>query len=220
MIDTLEQLRSLYAQPAERALRKQQPLLDAHCQHFIALSPFCVVASAGATTAPGGPGGQGGALLDASPRGGAPGFVKTPDAQTLLLPESGGNNRLDTLTNLLADPRIGLLFMIPGVDETLRVNGTARLRDEAAFTDLFAAERQRPRLVIEVRVAEAYLHCSKAFMRSRLWQADAQVDRSVLPSMNQMIHDQIGLATEPETHAAMLQRYRAQLAQEQQLGDA
>ncbi|RLJ37205.1 pyridoxamine 5'-phosphate oxidase family protein [Acidovorax sp. 106] len=217
MIDTLEQLRSLYAQPAERALRKQQPLLDAHCQHFIALSPFCVVASAGATTALGGPGG---ALLDASPRGGAPGFVKTPDAQTLLLPDSGGNNRLDTLTNLLADPRIGLLFMIPGVDETLRVNGTARLREETAFTDLFAAERQRPRLVIEVRVAEAYLHCSKAFMRSRLWQADAQVDRSVLPSMNQMIHDQIGLATEPETHAAMLQRYRAQLAQEQQLGDA
>ena len=217
MIDTLEQLRSLYAQPAERALRKQQPLLDAHCQHFIALSPFCVVASAGAATAPGG---QGGALLDASPRGGAPGFVKTPDAHTLLLLDSGGNNRLDTLTNLLADPRIGLLFMIPGVDETLRVNGTARLRDEAAFTDLFAAERQRPRLVIEVRVAEAYLHCSKAFMRSRLWQADAQVDRSVLPSMNQMIHDQIGLATEPETHAVMLQRYRAQLAQEQQLGDA
>jgi uncharacterized protein len=207
MIDTLEQLRSLYAQPAERALRKERPLLDAHCQRFIALSPFCVVASAGQ-------GGPAGALLDASPRGGAAGFAKTPDAHTLLLPDSGGNNRLDTLTNLLADPRIGLLFMIPGVDETLRVNGTARLRDEAAFTDLFAAERQRPKLVIEVQVAEAYLHCSKAFMRSRLWQADAQVDRSVLPSMNQMIHDQIGLATEPETHAAMMQRYRAQLAQE------
>lgn len=211
MIDTLGQLRSLYAPPAERALHKQRPLLDGHCQRFIALSPFCVVASAGH----GEPGEPGAALLDASPRGGAPGFAKTPDAHTLLLPDSGGNNRLDTLTNLLADPRIGLLFMIPGVDETLRVNGTARLRDEAAFTDLFAAERQRPKLVIEVRVAEAYLHCSKAFMRSRLWQADAQVDRSMLPSMNQMIHDQIGLATEPETHAAMLQRYRAQLAQEQ-----
>ena len=130
------------------------------------------------------------------------------------------HHRLDTLSNLLEDPRIGLLFMIPGVDETLRVNGTARLRDEPLYTDFFTAERQRPKIVIEVRVAEAYLHCSKAFMRSRLWQADAQVDRSVLPSMNQMIHDQIGLATEPETHAAMLQRYRAQLAQEQQLGDA
>lgn len=165
-------------------------------------------------------GGAHGALLDASPRGGAPGFVKSPDPHTLLLPDAGGNNRLDTLTNLLSDPRIGLLFMIPGVDETLRVNGTARLRDEALYTDFFTAERQRPKIVIEVRVAEAYLHCSKAFMRSRLWSADAQVDRAQLPTMGQMIHDQMGLATEPESQVAMLQRYRAQLAQEQQLGDA
>ena len=205
MITTLDQLRALYAAPGERAVRKQQAQLDAHCQRFIALSPFCVLASGGGT----------GALLDASPRGGAPGFVKSPDAHTLLLPDAGGNNRLDTLSNLLDDPRIGLVFLIPGVDETLRVNGTARLRDEAAFTDLFAAERQRPKLVIEVQVAEAYLHCSKAFMRSRLWHADAQVSRSALPSMNQMIHDQIGLTTEPETHEAMMERYRAQLAQEQ-----
>ncbi|MDH4448356.1 MAG: pyridoxamine 5'-phosphate oxidase family protein [Acidovorax sp.] len=209
MIETLAQLRALYAAPAERAQKKQQPQLDAHCQRFIALSPFCVLASAGAAQ---------GALLDASPRGGLPGFARTPDAHTVLLPDAGGNNRLDTLTNLLADPRIGMLFIIPGVDETLRVNGTARLRDEAALTDLFAATGQRPRLVIEVRVAEAYLHCSKAFMRSRLWQPGAQQDRAVLPSMNQMIHDQMGLATPPETAAAMAERYRAQLALEQQPG--
>ncbi|WP_440109508.1 pyridoxamine 5'-phosphate oxidase family protein [Acidovorax sp. BL-A-41-H1] len=209
MIETLAQLRALYAAPAERARKKQQPRLDAHCQRFIALSPFCVLASAGAAQ---------GALLDASPRGGVPGFARTPDAHTVLLPDAGGNNRLDTLTNLLADPRIGMLFIIPGVDETLRVNGTARLRDEAALTDLFAATGQRPRLVIEVRVAEAYLHCSKAFMRSRLWQPGAQQDRAVLPSMNQMIHDQLGLTTPPETAAAMAERYRAQLALEQQPG--
>lgn len=209
MIETLAQLRALYAAPAERAQKKQQPQLDAHCQRFIALSPFCVLASAGAAQD---------ALLDASPRGGVPGFARTPDAHTVLLPDAGGNNRLDTLTNLLADPRIGMLFIIPGVDETLRVNGTARLRDEAALTDLFAATGQRPRLVIEVRVAEAYLHCSKAFMRSRLWQPGAQQDRAVLPSMNQMIHDQMGLATPPETAAAMAERYRAQLALEQQPG--
>ena len=146
--------------------------------------------------------------------------MKSPDPHTLLLPDGSGNNRLDTLSNLLEDPRIGLLFMIPGVDETLRVNGTARLRDEPLYTDFFTAERQRPKIVIEVRVAEAYLHCSKAFMRSRLWSADAQVDRAQLPTMGQMLHDQIGLATEPESQVAMLQRYRAQLAQEQQLGDA
>lgn len=210
MIESLDQLRSLYAAPTERALRKQQSQLDPHCQRFIALSPFCVLAS----------GGTAGAGLDASPRGGAPGFVKTPDPHTLLLPDAGGNNRLDTLANLLQDPRIGLLFLVPGVDETLRVNGTARLRDEALFTDFFARERQRPKLVIEVRVTEAYLHCSKAFMRSRLWQAEAQVHRSVLPTLGEMIHDQMGVATVPESQVAMLERYRAQLAQEQQLGDA
>jgi PPOX class probable FMN-dependent enzyme len=210
MITTPEQLRALYAAPGERALQKQLSQLDAHCQRFMALSPFCVVAS----------GGGAGALMDASPRGGAPGFIKSPDPHTLLLPDAGGNNRLDTLSNLLEDPRIGVLFMIPGVDETLRVNGTARLRDEALYTDFFTAERQRPKLVIEVQVAEAYLHCSKALMRSRLWQADAQVERAALPTLNQMIHDQIGLAAEPESQLAMLQRYRAQLAQEQQLSDA
>ena len=210
MITTHEQLRALYAAPGERAVRKQQAQLDAHCQRFIALSPFCVLAS----------GGGAGALLDASPRGGTQGFVKAPDAHTLLLPDAVGNNRLDTLGNLLDDPRIGLVFLIPGVDETLRVNGTARLRDEAIYTDFFIAERQRPKLIIEVRVAEVYLHCPKALMRSRLWSADAQVDRAVLPTLGQMIHDQLGLDTEPESQVAMLQRYRAQMAQEQQLGDA
>jgi PPOX class probable FMN-dependent enzyme len=208
MITTLAQLRALYGEPGERALRKQQPQLDQHCQRFIALSPFCVVAT----------GGEGGALLDASPRGGTPGFVKTPDAHTVLLPDASGNNRLDTLSNLLADPRIGLIFMIPGVDETLRINGTAQLREETEFSDLFTAERQRPKLVIEVRVAEAYLHCSKAFMRSRLWHADAKVARSVLPTMGQMIHDQTGVASAPESQAEMLARYQAQLDLEQKVG--
>jgi predicted pyridoxine 5'-phosphate oxidase superfamily flavin-nucleotide-binding protein len=113
-----------------------------------------------------------------------------------------------------------LLFVIPGVDETLRINGTAQLRDEPAFTDLFTTERQRPKLVIEVRVAEAYLHCSKAFMRSRLWKADAQVERTALPTMGQMIHDQMGLATAPESQSEMLARYQAQLDEEQVVGRA
>lgn len=144
MIRTLDALRALYAQPGERAVRKQLDRLDAHGTRFIALSPFCVVGSAGPQ----------GELLDASPRGGAPGFAKVLDPNTLLLPDSGGNNRLDTLENLLRDPRIGLLFLIPGFEETLRVNGTARLREEAEFVDRFVQERQRPKLVIEVQVAE------------------------------------------------------------------
>jgi hypothetical protein len=204
MITTLEQLRALYDPPVERARRKQIDQLEAHSLRFIALSPFCVIAS----------GGGAGALLDASPRGGAPGFVKAPDAHTLLLPDSGGNNRLDTLQNLLQDPRIGLLFIIPGIDETLRVNGTARLREEAQFADPFAAERQRPKLVIEVRVSEVYLHCAKAFMRSRLWSADAQVQRSALPTMNQILIDQTGLGTAGETQQDLVRRYEALLAEE------
>lgn len=205
MITTQAQLRTLYAEPAERALRKQLDHLDAHCQRFIALSPLCVVATGGAA----------GALLDASPRGGPPGFVKCADAKHLLLPDAGGNNRLDSLSNLLADPRIGLLFLVPGVDETLRVNGVVRLRDEAEFTNRFAAERQLPKLVLEIEVREAYLHCAKALMRSKLWAAETQVERSALPTLNQMIHDQIGQQAAPESQAAMVQRYREQIVQEQ-----
>ena len=205
MITTVDQLRALYAAPAERALRKQLDHLDAHCQRFIALSPLCVVGTAGSD----------GAMLDASPRGGPPGFVKCADAQHLLLPDAGGNNRLDSLTNLLQDPRIALLFVLPGVDETLRVNGVARLRDEATYLDRFDGERQRPKLVIEVEVREAYLHCAKALMRSRLWSEQAQVERSVLPTLNQMIHDQIGQQAAPESQADMVARYQQQILQEQ-----
>lgn len=207
MITDLASLRQRYAQPGERAVRKQLDRLDVHGRRFVALAPFCVIASAG----------QGAALLDASPRGGAPGFVKaSEDGATLLLPDSGGNNRLDTLENLIADPRVALLFMVPGVDETLRVNGTARLRDEAEFVDAFAQERQRPRLVIEVAVREAYLHCAKAFMRSQLWQPDSWGPRDALPSMNQMIREQIGaVGSSGETDAQTMVRYHAQLAEEQ-----
>lgn len=206
MIQTLAQLRGLYAAPGERALRKQLAHIDPHAGRFIALSPFCVLAT----------GGVHGGLLDASPRGGAPGFVKVADAQTLLLPDSGGNNRLDTLENLLVDSRLSLLFMVPNVEETLRVNGRARLRDEPAFTERFDQERQRPKLVIEIAVQEVYLHCAKAFMRSALWQPGSWPERAALPSMNQMVHDQIGAEAPSETQEQMLARYRDQLAQETQ----
>lgn len=206
MIENLAQLRALYAAPGERTVRKQLQRLDVHGQRFVQRSPFCVIAS----------GGQGGALLDASPRGGAPGFVKaTDDGATLLLPDAGGNNRLDTLENLLADPRVSLIFMIPGMDETLRINGAARLRDEPAFCDAFAHERQRPKVVIEVAVQEAYLHCAKAFMRSQLWHPSTWSSRDAMPSMGQMLRDQVGTLAVAETQEQMLERYRAQLQAEQ-----
>ena len=157
----------------------------------------------------------GGASLLWPPRGGHKGFVKTADSKHLLLPDAGGNNRLDSFTNLISDPRIALIFFVPGVDETLRVNGVARLRDEPEFIQRFEGERQLPKLVIEIEVHEAYLHCSKAFMRSKLWSAETQIERKTLPTLNEIIHAQMGLTAAPETQEAMLTRYRAQIADEQ-----
>jgi uncharacterized protein len=199
-IQSLAALRALYRDASERALRKQLDKLDAHCRRFVALSPFLVIASTDAKD-----------RVDASPRGGDPGFVKVADDRTLLIPDSPGNNRLDSLQNLLERPGVGLFFMIPGVDETLRVNGTAALRTDEALLELCASERRRPPLVIAVTVEEAYLHCAKALMRSKLWDASAQQARTVLPSMNQMLKDQIGLEGEPESDAAMRERYRRDL---------
>jgi PPOX class probable FMN-dependent enzyme len=198
MIESADALRRLYSEPKERAIKKQLNRLDPHCSRFIAMSPFVVIAS-----------GSTGAHMDASPRGGEPGFVKSPDHGTLLIPDASGNNRLDTLTNIIASGKIGLLFFVPGFDETLRVNGTARLRDEPEFLHYFSADKHPPKLVIEVAVAEAYLHCAKAFMRSRLWDGASQVERSVLPSMGEMVADQSGAP--PETQEQMLIRYAAEL---------
>ncbi|OEZ66114.1 pyridoxamine 5'-phosphate oxidase [Janthinobacterium sp. HH103] len=199
-IDSLEQLRAHYPPAQGRALSKQLDHLDPHCIAFIGLSPFVVLATGGA-------GGQ----LDASPRGGAPGFVHVLDAHTLLLPDAKGNNRLDSFSNIAEMGRAGLLFMIPGVDETLRVNGEASLSDDAALLAYFAGERNPPRLLMRLRVAEAYLHCAKALMRARLWDSTAQVERSVLPTMGRMIGDQTGSIGPLETQEQMLARYAQDL---------
>ena len=199
-IDSVERLRALYAEPGERAVRKQLAALDVHCRRYIELSPFLVVASSNAAGA-----------MDASPRGGAPGFVRVIDERTLLVPDAPGNNRLDSLENIIATGKVGLFFMIPGIDETLRVNGTARLSCLAQHLQVFADEKRRPKLVIEVAVEEAYLHCAKAFMRARLWHSSSQVSRSILPTMGQMINSQTGIAVPAETHEAMLARYAADL---------
>ena len=205
MIDSLDALRALYPEASARSLAKQLDRLDEAMCRFVAHAPLCVVASVGV----------GGALADASPRGGLPGFVRVPDARTLWIPDATGHNRLDTLENLLADPRIGLLFLVPGVDEVLRVNGTARLRDEDVFTQRFAAEGVKaPRLVIEVAVREAYLHCPKALLRARLWSPEVRAAPGTFPSMNAMLRAQLGSAVITETDEQARERYRAQLADE------
>jgi len=200
MIDSLAALRGLYPPAKERSVRKQLSRLDRHCRRFIGLSPFVVLSSHGKD-------GQ----CDASPRGGEPGFVRAVDANTLLIPDAPGNNRLDTLENIVATGRLGLLFLVPGVDETLRVNGRARLVDDAPVLASLADEKRTPRLAIEVAVEDAYLHCAKALMRSRLWDPTRKVERSVLPTMGQMLAEQTGMAGVAETQAEMLKRYQHDL---------
>jgi uncharacterized protein len=203
-ITTLEALRQLYGPASDRSLKKEIPALDAHATRFIALSPFVVLASSDAD-----------GHMDASPRGGEPGFVKVLDPQTLLVPDAPGNNRLDTLENIVSTGRLGLLFMVSGFDETLRINGQAVLSTDPADLALCVDPRRTPKLVIRVRLDSVYLHCAKALMRSKLWDASLHPERSQLPHMGEMLRDQIqafkGETIEIETQAEMVQRYQQSL---------
>lgn len=199
-ITKLDSLRSLYDSARERSVKKQIAYLDKHCRHVISLSPFLVIGTCSAEM-----------QMDTSPRGGAPGFVKVLDEHTLLIPDAPGNNRLDSLENIIATGYVGLLFLVPGVDETLRVNGSAVLSTDEREIDLCTDEKRRPKLAIKVAVAEAYLHCAKALMRSKLWSSGYRVERSLLPSMGVMMRDQIGENMPAETQEEMLKRYAADL---------
>jgi PPOX class probable FMN-dependent enzyme len=207
-ITSLEALRQLYDPARERSVLKELTQLDVHAVRFISLSPFLVISTHDATGA-----------CDASPRGGASGFVKAPDAHTILIPDSPGNNRLDSLQNIIATGQVGLLFLVPGVDETLRVNGTAQLSTDAqeceACADMLTGVRRMPKLVIRVAVQASYLHCAKALMRSELWNPSSRIERSALPSMGEMLRDQVADRVSPgtvfETQEQMLARYRASL---------
>ncbi|PLC03986.1 pyridoxamine 5'-phosphate oxidase [Variovorax sp. RO1] len=156
-IDTVAQLEALFGQPGEASLKKEVPYLHPSYQALIAASPFAVLATLG-------PGG-----LDASPRGDAPGFIAVQDETTLLLPERRGNNRIDSLRNIVADPRVALLFLIPGVGETLRVNGRARITAAPELLARFAVEGRAPQCVIEIRVETVFFQCARAIQRSKLW---------------------------------------------------
>ncbi len=172
-------LRGLYPQPRQLAILKQLDRLDAHCRNFIAHSPLVVVGSTRA--------GRG---TDVSPRGDAPGFARVLDDRTIAIPDRPGNNRLDTMSNLVTDAEIGLLFFIPGIDETLRVNGSARLSRDPELLAAAAVQGREPRLVILVTVREAFLHCGKALKRARLWQDDYRIERKSFPSLGRMIVEQ------------------------------
>ena len=198
-VNSQEELRRIYNEPKERSLRKELDHLDEHCRNFIAHSPFVVVAS----TNPDG-------TADATPRGGEPGFVTVADERTLLIPDRPGNNRLDTMSNLVRTPGIGLLFLVPGMDETLRVNGTAEIRDDEELRARFT-EGRPPATVLTIHVLEAFLHCGKALMRSQLWDPARHIERTDLPTLGEMLRDQIGSHDLPESQDEMVERYKAEL---------
>ncbi len=174
-IESIEQLEALYGEPSSRALIKEIDHVSDHYRAFIEHAPFVVVATAG-------PEG-----LDCSPRGDPPGFVRVADSRTLMIPDRRGNNRADSLRNLVRDPRISLLFLVPGVGETLRINGRAEIVIDEALCESFTIHGKRPRSVLVVTVERVYFQCQKALVRSKLWQADAQVPRSALPSTGQIL---------------------------------
>jgi uncharacterized protein len=198
VIDSREALRRLYKAPNPRSVAKEIRRLDPHCLTFVTMSPLVAVATIG----------SGGA--DVSPRGGPAGFVKALDDLTLIIPDFPGNNRLDSLENVLENGRVGLLFFVPGVDETLRVNGRATIRTDAALRELGTVDGKLPIAVLHVSVEQAYLHCGKALMRSGFWDPALHVDRATLPSIGEMIRDQTSGA-DAETQAEMLVRYRETL---------
>ena len=203
VVATEAELRARFAPPGRLAVQKQLDHLDANCRRFIALSPFLCLA----TARPDG-------LADNSPRGDAPGFVQVLDERTLAIPDRPGNNRLDSQSNIIHNPNVGLLFFIPGVTETLRVNGRARIIADPDLLARFEVRGRTPKVAILVAVAEAFLHCSKALIRSRLWEADAQVDRKTLPTLGRMIADVVDRQTSPATVAEYDQLIARNIEQE------
>jgi len=172
-------LRALYPTPLERVRLKELDHLDEYCRRFIALSPFLVIG----TTSPG----RG---TDVSPRGDHPGFVRVLDERRLAIPDRPGNNRLDTLSNLLGDAEVGLLFFVPGVDETVRVNGVASLSRDPALMEASAVNGKLPRMMVLIDVKQAFFHCGKALIRARLWHDDYRVERKGFPSLGRIITEQ------------------------------
>ncbi len=195
-----EALRALYGPPSPRSLAKQLDHIDRHCLTFIGLSPFLILATEG-------PDGLG----DATPRGDQPGFVTVGDARTLIIPDRPGNKRIDSLMNIVERPGVGLLFLIPGFLETLRVNGTAVIDDDPGLREAHRTGDSLPATVLVVTVREAFLQCGKALMRSALWDAATWPQRTELPTMGEMLKDHTQSSDAPESQTAMVERYKAAL---------
>jgi len=200
IIEDIGAIRELYGTPNERAVKKQLPRLETHSRAFIALSPFLVIASADAS-----------GRVDASPKGDAPGFVHVFDDATLLIPDRLGNNRVDTIGNLVACPGVGLIFFVPGLRETLRVNGQARVTTDPALLEPCAVNGKLPRSGILVTAEEVYFHCGKALIRSDLWNPQKHVAQAEFPSLGRIITEQLGEGSVEAAERFTEESYRTRL---------
>jgi len=197
-VSTREELRARYGEASPRAKAKELKKLDGHCRGFLAKSPFVLIGSQDAS-----------GRADVTPKGDKPGFVAVLDDHTLAIPDRPGNNRLDTWENLLENPSVGLLFLIPGMDETLRVEGIGRITFDDSLRARTAAEGKLAISVLVVEVRSAFMHCAKAFMRSELWKPETWPDRSKLPTLGKILKDQIGFeASAEETDRQLVEIYR------------
>ena len=194
------ELATVYPAPSPRVVAKARPEIDAYAAKFIGMSPLCVLATSGSDGS-----------VDASPRGGNPGFVHVVSPTQLVMPDRSGNNRIDSFRNIVeGSGQLQLIFFVPGIDETLRVGGTGKLSAEPELLASMEEFGKLPRAVLNIAVREAYFHCGKALMRSKLWSSDVKVERAVLPSIGEIIYDQTTLG-EPEPQAAVEARYKTQL---------
>lgn len=182
-IKSREQLEDYYGQPKGHLSRKELPKLNQHSKHFISLSPFLVLSTSAANDGP----------ADASPRGDAPGFVRVLDDTTIAIPDRPGNRRTDSFHNIMENPEVGLVFMVPGMLEVLRINGRARLTTDPELLATLEAQGKLPRAALVVDIRDVYIHCGKAIIRADLWNPEAQIDRKDFPSMGQINQDWYGV---------------------------
>jgi len=199
-VKSQDDLRTHFGQVSPLAEKKVLDHLDKFCRDFSALSPFLVVASSD---------GAGGA--DASPRGDAPGFVAVVDDKTLLIPDRRGNNRVDTFGNILASPGVGLIFLVPGINETLRINGRAEISQDPELLTPLAVQNVVPIIGLKIHVEQAYFHCGKALMRSKLWNPAAQVERNSFPTLGRIIAEQTAAIEVETAEKVMEEAYRTRL---------
>jgi len=199
-IKTVEELVDHYGQPQGHLAEKEKPELSPHCLRFLKMSPFCVLSTSAAGDGP----------ADCSPRGDAPGFVHVIDSTTIAIPDRPGNRRTDTFHNLMENPEIAVMFMVPGLNEVMRLNGRARLTTDSALLDQMHANGKAPRAALVIDIRYVYFHCGKAVIRSDLWNPENKVQKSDFPTLGKINQDWYGVDAD-ETDARLANDYKNNL---------